>query len=92
MLEVFKSLKFDNPLLIKEMFHLKCQPYNLRNKLLLKIPEANSITYGTNSILFKASIILNSLSNEYKMAKSISEFKNGIKLWKGVSCSCFICT
>ena len=91
MLEVFKSTRHETPLLVEEIFCFKKQHYNLRNKLLLKIPAVKSKTYGTNSLFFKASIIWNTLPNEYKTAKSIPIFKTLIKSWKGDSCSCFIC-
>ena len=92
MLEVFKSVKHENPLIIEELFEIKEQRHNLRNKFLLKIPPSKSKTYGTNSLLFRASIIWNTLPNKYKIASSISEFKSLIKSWDGDSCKCFICT
>ena len=91
MLEVFKSVTHENPLLIEEMFCFKEEHYNLRNKFLLKIPLAKSKTYGTNALFFKASILWNTLPNKYKLANSISSFKNLIKSWKGESCNCSIC-
>ena len=92
MLEVFKSVRHENPLIIEEMFHIKERHYSLRNKFILRIPEAESKTHGTNSLFFKASIIWNSLPNKYKVAPSITIFKKLIKSWSDDSCSCFICT
>ena len=91
MLEVFKSVNHQNPIIIEELFHTKEQKYNLRTKFLLRIPEVKSKTYGTNSLLFKASIIWNTLSNKYKVVNSISTLKNLIKSWDGASCTCFLC-
>ena len=64
--------------------------YNLRYKFLLKIHLAESKTYGTNTLFFKASILWNTLLNKYKLANSISSFKNLIKSWNGESCNCSI--
>ena len=91
MTETYKSLNNNSPLIICDLFHLKNIPYGLRNKELLIIPPANTITYGTNSLLFKASILWNSLPNEYKSAKSVDIFKSNIKKWTENSCQCLIC-
>ena len=42
MLEDFKSVRHENPLLIEEKFHIKERHYSLRNKFILRIPEAGS--------------------------------------------------
>ena len=44
MTEVFKSLHDMNPQMICELFDIKAISYNLRSKMLLKIPSANTIT------------------------------------------------
>ena len=91
MTETFKSLQHSNPELMNNLFQLKDRPYNLRNQMLLKIPPVKTITYGTNSLIFKASLLWNSLPNEYKEAKSINIFKQKIKQWSGNSCRCLLC-
>ena len=91
MTETFKSLHHYNPEIMCNLFQLKERPYDLRGQMLLQIPTTKTITYGTNSLLFKASILWNSLPNEYKSAKSVNIFKNAIKSWSGSSCQCFIC-
>ena len=91
MIETYQSLNHNNPQMMWDLFHLKDMPYNLRGEKLLQIPPAKTITYGTNSLFFKASILWNSLPNEYKTANSLNEFKTAIRLWEGTSCSCLIC-
>ena len=91
MTEVFKSLNYTVPQIMCDLFKKKDMPYNLRNQKLLQIPPARTITYGTNSLIFKASILWNTLPNEYKTAKSVNIFKTNIKKWSGSSCHCFLC-
>ena len=81
MTETFKSLQHSNPELMNNLFQLKDRPYNLRNQMLLQIPAVKTITYDTNSIIFKASLLWNSLPNEYQK----------IKQWSGNSCRCLLC-
>ena len=49
MIEIFKLLKQDNPIITKELFQVKTQPYNLRNDNLLRLPAALSTNFGANS-------------------------------------------
>ena len=91
MTETYKSLHHNNPQIMYDLFHMKDRPYNLRGQMLLRIPPAKTITYGTNSLLFKASLLWNSLPNEYKSANTVNTFKINIKRWPGTSCRCLIC-
>ena len=92
MQEVYKSCNSEGPSLVGELFSQKVTTFNLRGKTLLELPKTNSITYGTNSILFKACFLWNTLPNEYKDASSLAIFKNRIRNWNGNTCTCFICT
>ena len=91
MTETFKSLHSSNPQIMCELFELKDRPYNLRGQQILKIPPAKTTSYGINSLIFKASLLWNKLPNEYKLAKSVNEFKHKIKKWQGNSCQCKVC-
>ena len=91
MVEVYKTIHRLNPKLLWDMFCEKPLSYNLRSKTLLKLPKTYSITYGTNSLHFKACLLWNSLPNDLKNCNNLNDFKLKIKEWKGNSCSC-ICS
>ena len=91
MIEIYKALNENGPLLVKELFTTKEQPYNLRNQHILKLPSARSITFGTNSLVFKGSIVWNTLPSLFKSSSTLYQFKNRIKTWRAESCSCRIC-
>ena len=91
MTETFKSIHSESPEIMCKLFQLKNRPYNLRGQSLLKIPIVKTLTHGTNSLFFKASILWNLLPNEYKKAQSVSQFKNKIRKWLGNFCKCRIC-
>ena len=91
MIEIFKSRKNLNPIIVSELFENKYLPYNLRNSNILKLPSALSTRYGTNSVLFKGSLVWNTLPAEIKSLTTLSAFQKKIKLWKFKNCSCSIC-
>ena len=91
MLETYKSLNQENPRLMWDLFCYKKCSYNLRGQLLVKLPSTRTVTYGTNSLLFRASIIWNKLPNKFKELCSANLFKKKIKEWKGDLCTCAQC-
>ena len=91
MVEIFKSINCNNPLIVKELFTLKEQPYHLRNNNSLVLPAARSTTFGTNSLIFKGSIIWNSLPPFIKNSSTLRQFKDRVKTWRGENCTCRIC-
>ena len=59
--DIYKSLADINPDFIKPYFIIKKMPYNLRNGCDLKLPSANSMYYGINSVLFRVCLLWNRL-------------------------------
>ena len=47
--------------------------------------------FGTNSLIFKGSLLWNSLSDETKTSQSLAIFKQKIRSWDGAHCTCNIC-
>ena len=91
MIETYKSINKLNPVLMWENFEIKNLPYCLRNHSILKLPRARTVTYGTNSILFKACFLWNSVPIAIKQSRTLSIFKTSISKWNCSSCSCSIC-
>ena len=92
MIEIYKIVNQDSPELLWNTFTRKTQPYNLRNKNLLKLPPTKSVKYGTNSIVFKGSILWNKLPNDIKFSKDKETFKKNIKKWVCCDCTCKCCS
>ena len=83
MSEVFKSLHRLNPKFMSELFIEKKLIYQLRKGSQLIIPIANTITFGLNSVFFRASILWNSLPNNMKNVFTLNLFNINIKKWQG---------
>ena len=86
--EIFKSLSNLNPTFMWNIFNKKYIPYSLRTSNLLTLPTTNTKKYGTNSIVFKGSMLWNSLPDSYKNEINIVKFKDKLKNWR---CECFTC-
>ena len=91
LIEVYKSLHKLNPSFMWEVFSHKSDKHNLRTGNRLQLPQTNTKTFGTNGILFRASILWNNLPVEIKNSKSVTEFKIKILKWTGSCCSCRLC-
>ena len=91
MTEIFKSIHSEDPPFMKTLFDEKPVKYDLRRKMLLKLPPTRTVKNGTMSVIFKGSLIWNTLPNSYKTAKNISHFKSLIRQWDGNNCTCKIC-
>ena len=91
MTEIYKTINKENPQIMWDIFKTKHTPYNLRNKSLVNLPKAKSSTYGTNSLVFKGSLIWNTLPNYFKDSPTLDIFLSRIKQWNGENCTCKVC-
>ena len=91
MTEVYKSLNRQNPAFMLDLFIRKEVTYDLRVKDLLRLPTARTVLNGLNSIVFRGSILWNTISDEIKSSQSIASFKRKVKSWNGDDCNCNIC-
>lgn len=92
MIEIFKSLNKVNPEFMWQLFSTKSSHYNLRSGKTLKLPPTHTRRYGLNSLIFRGSLLWNTLPNSLKESISLAEFRHRIKGWTGDACSCPVCT
>ena len=95
MCEVYKSLNKLNPDFMGELFILKSLSTELRCKKLLSlprhIPAEKTRSKGANTHLYRCITVWNSLDSALIEAKTLNEFKVGLKSWYGTGCICKIC-
>lgn len=90
--EVFKSVKNLNPKFMQQIFKPKTISYNLRNQDLMTLPPASSQRYGTQSFIFRGSLLWNQVPHSAKSKPSIVSFKSSIKNLNLLNfCHCKIC-
>ena len=89
--EIYKSIRNLNPEFMWEYFQQKPTTYRLRNGSLLALPPARSTRYGINSLLFRSSLIWNTLPNTIKTSSTVTELKIKLKALGNIHCSCNVC-
>ena len=90
--EIYKTLHFNNPVFMQNLFRKKEAAYNLRTKNLLTIPKTRSVRFGTGTYTFRAALLWNSLPDIIKNAESLSCFKDKLSYLRlREICSCKIC-
>ena len=91
MTEICKTLHQINPAYMWELFVEKDVPYNLRTKVLCRLPQAQTNRYGLDSLLFRGSLLRNTLKDEVKRAGTLTKVKKSIMKWDGKSCNFLTC-
>ena len=90
--EVYKTLHNLNPSFMQTLFKVKSIRYSLRNQNLLSIPAAKSQRFGTQSFLFRGSLLWNTLPDSVKLQNSLDTFKRSLKAMNlQTLCTCRIC-
>ena len=80
LIEMYKSINNLSPPIMKDFFDLTNIRYDLRSKLLLKLPETRTSRYGTQALSFKGSLIWNMVPSKFKNIDSIEDFKKRKRL------------
>ena len=91
--EVYKSENKLNPKFMQQIYATKKIKFNFRNKVLMSIPKASSVRFGTQSFLFRGSLLWNQIPEKIKLESSVESFKSELKK-KNLTkyCLCKICT
>ena len=88
LIEIYESLNHISPPIMQEFFDLKVTTYSLRNNNLPRLPKTNTSRYGTQALYFEGRQIWNTVPNRYQNLNSLDKFKQQIKMWKPVTCTC----
>ena len=91
MIEVFKSVNKINPEFMWDYFTIKLCPYNLRKPNLLCLPTKSGKSYGTKTLVYKATSIWNTLDKSILSLSDLRTFIRDIKKWNGERCICHLC-
>ena len=89
--EMFKVKNNHSPIFMKNIFSDSTNPYDLRNAPDFNTSNIRTVYNGTETLSFRGPIIWSLIPEEIKISKSLSEFKNKIKHWKPVGCTCRLC-
>ena len=90
-IEMYKVKNHISPIPLQEIFNERSYMTNLRNKQQWDIPKIRTVKYGSETIRYRGPKTWELLPVEIKEAKSLTEFKTKIKLWKPEGCTCRLC-
>ena len=90
-IEIFKVKLGIAPDIMKNVFPIIENPYDLRNETKFKSRNVNTVRYGIGTASFVAPRIWSSIPRSYKECSSVNEFKAKIKFWYPENCPCKLC-
>ena len=90
-IEIFKVKVGIAPDIMKNVFPIIENPYDLRNETKFKSRNVNTVRYGIGTASFVAPRIWSSIPRSYKECSSVNEFKAKIKFWYPENCPCKLC-
>ena len=91
MTEIYKTINQINPAYMWNFLVEKDMPYNLRTKVLCRLPQAQTNRHGLDSLPFRGSLLWNTLKDEVKRAGTLTKLKKSIVKWDSKSYNCLIC-
>ena len=89
--EIYKIINNESPPIMKQIFPMTLNPYNLRNNNPFISSNVHSVYNGTETISYRGPQIWALVPNDIKHSKSSTEFKRRIRKWKPNDCPCRIC-
>ena len=75
---VFRTIYDLCPLFPSDFFKVKQTTYNMRQKIILKLPHFNTVRYGQNSLKYQGCKYWNVTPNDITCLKEINEFKRSL--------------
>ena len=79
------------PEIMKNVFPIIDNPYDLRNKTKFKSRNVNTVRHGTETASFVATRIWSSMPRSSEECSSVNEFKAKIKFWYPENHPCKLC-
>ena len=80
-IEIYKSVRLENPNYLNKLFVRKHSVYSLRDSDKLMQPKFNTYTFGYRSFKYYGAELWNSLPKDLKVAPNSSIFKSKLNGW-----------
>ena len=87
-LEIYKNLNGLAPPIVKDIFTVINNHYNLRNFRELKCQNIKTLKHGLNTVSYKGPQLWQLVPESIKLSKTSTIFKDRIKSWIIPKCSC----
>ena len=80
-----------SPIPMREIFTDCINHYDFRNEKCWELSKARTVFYGTETIRCRGPKTWDLLPQHIRDSKTLSEFKNKVKTWKPLGCTCRLC-
>ena len=90
-IEIYKYINKISPPIMQDFFILRENTYNIRNFNTLYCSNKKTVKYGTETILYRGSLMWSNLPIEVKESTTLAIFKKNIKNNNKIECSCRLC-
>ena len=80
-----------SPVLVQELFPNYENIHNLRNEKSWESTNIRTVGFGTETFLYRGQLTWHLLPDSIKNSNSLNEFKNKIKNWLPIGCTCRLC-
>ena len=89
--EMYKIKHKISPVLVQELFPNYENIHNLRNEKSWETTNIRTVGFGTETFLYRGQLTWHLLPDSIKNSNSLNEFKNKIKNWLPIGCTCRLC-
>ena len=90
-IEMYKIKHNLCPSFMQSIFSTAEKRYNLRNNPEFQTGNVRTVYNGTETISFRGPKTWELVPREIKESQTLNEFKNKIKRWKPIGCTCRLC-
>ena len=90
--EIYKAINDLSAPILKSIFNVKTNSYNLRNGTTLSTKNIKTVKYGIETLSFRGPKLWAIVPDTIKDSNSLCEFKSKIKRWRPTSCDCKLCS
>ena len=80
-----------SPKIVSNIFSKFSAPFVFRKEKVWETGNVRTTLYGTETISYRGPQIWKYMPNDIKNSKTLTEFKNKIKIWKPADCTCRLC-
>ena len=88
MTEICKIINHIAPPITSSLFEIRENIHNTKQFQVLSNESRRTVSYGLETICYRAPFLRENLPPEKKLANSLNIFKRKTKNWKGENCPC----
>ena len=89
-IEVYKSFMKTNADFMWDFCNTKFAPYDFRISEKFYLLKVNATRYGLNYLIFRGSLLWNNLLTSIKISQTFTDFKNNLRHFENIYCTCVV--